>query len=217
MPEDITPTPDTKPEPPQRAVAYYYTDSRLEEKYPVLDTRESAWWMDGGTKLNLLLQRFRVHDTVKQACYLAGITEEQYKHFRSLHPWLVPLIRVYKTLPAIKLKEIILETALGGEKQCGKCSGRGKFKNGNDCPFCDATGMRKVEPNAKVALGAYRIFEAVEDDEDFAPAMKGVPTIPLGGASKTIVAQEIIDSDGNVVMSRRAMELIENHDAGGNS
>ena len=70
----------------QRVVSYFYKDSNLPEPCPVYAGHADSWWMDGGVKLHELMAHFKKRHTVKQACYLAGISETQYKYslFRHL-------------------------------------------------------------------------------------------------------------------------------------
>lgn len=173
-----------------RDVAYFYKDANLPEPYPVYDARATAWWMDGGVKLHELMAHFKKRHTVKQACYFTGITEDQYKHFRDLHRWFVPSIRIYKSLVPMAISDVILEAALGNKE-------------------------RGIQPNAKIALGAARLYPNTETDADFADLDSPVPlSIPPGGEKRTLIAEEIVNETGKVVMSRRAMELVKSHDNG---
>lgn len=169
----------------ERAVAYRYNDSSLKKTFPVYEGTEAAWWMDGGGKLDVLMSRFKMHDTVKVACYLAGLSKDQYLYFKSLHDWFIPLIRIYKCLPAAKIKDIVLEAAIGNPE-------------------------KGIKPNAKIALGAYHIFEEPEDDIDFAPKPKG-GLIPSGGSIVRTEHEAFLDSEGHIVMSRQMAERIENY------
>lgn len=45
----------------------------------------NAWWMDE-EKMQLLYAAFSFDCSIREACAYAGITEKQYKYFRSLHP-----------------------------------------------------------------------------------------------------------------------------------
>jgi hypothetical protein len=172
----------------ERPIAYYYTDSYLGQPFPVYEGTEAAWWTDGGTKLQQLMGRFKMHDTVVQACYITGITEKQYKYFKGLHPWFVDAIRVYRTLPAAKIKDIILTAAIGDEK-------------------------RGIKPNAKIALGAYRIFEEPETDPDFAPPVKGIQLpISAGGSVATLIQEAFMDAEGNVIAKRKTAQLLQDGD-----
>lgn len=186
-PTDIQAIPDKALElPEERVIAYFYKDKQLEAPLPVYDARAGTWWMDGGINLYRLMERFKMHDTVKQACYLTGISREQYLHFHRLHPWFIPLIRVYKSLPAIKLKEVILRAAIGDEK------------NG-------------IEGNAKIALGAYRIFDDPEDEPELLGVQSPRVAIPEGGSVLTTVKQAFLNEEGKLVMSRQMAERVTKH------
>ncbi len=177
----IAPIPESLPT--EREVIYYYRDKHLGEVFPVLEARGHAWWMDAGVKLTELMSCFKRGNTVKQACYMIGITYEQYRDFRLLHHWLPQVIRTYKQLIPLRLKDIILEAAIGDEK-------KGK------------------KPNAKMALGAIRVFPDVEDDPDFADQKTPI-AIPEGGSVVTKIEQAFLDEEGNIVMSRQMKERIK--------
>jgi hypothetical protein len=49
-----------------------------------------------------------------------------------------------------------------------------------------------------------------EEGTEFAPKLPGA--LPPGGSSRTLVAQDVLDANGKVVMSTRAVELIKKHD-----
>ncbi len=168
----------------ERAIAYFYKDSNLGEPFPVYEARAGTWWMDGGTNLHNLISRFKMHDTVKQACYITGISYDQYRQFKDIHPWFVPAIRVYRSLPAAKIKDIILEAAIGNE-------------------------AKGIKPSAKIALGAYRIFDEPEDDPDFVVQKLSALPIPEGGSLASLIQEAYMDKDGNVLMKRSTAQLLE--------
>lgn len=169
-----------------RPIAYFYKDSYLPESYPVYEARISAWWMDGGVKLHELLAHFKKRHTVKQACYFTGITEQQYKDFRDLHPWLTPSIRLYRTLVPMAISDIILEAALGNKE-------------------------RGIPGNAKIALGAARLYPNIETDPDFADQDQML-VIPPGGSSLKATNEAILNSSGKIIASRSSLELLKHHD-----
>lgn len=45
----------------------------------------NAWWLNP-TKVQLLIQAFKIDATVEEACNYAGITVRQYQYFSKLHP-----------------------------------------------------------------------------------------------------------------------------------
>lgn len=172
-----------------RQVAYFYKDSNLPEACPVYAADVRAWWMDGGIKLQDFMAHIKKRHTVKQALYFTGISYEKYRHFGDLHPWFIPTIRVYKSLVPMAISDVILEAALGDSK-------------------------RGIKPNAKIALGAARLYQNVEDEPEFADLDQSATPIPPGGEKRTMIAEEIVDEKGNVVMSHRALSLTKHHDNG---
>jgi hypothetical protein len=165
-----------------RPVAYYYKDPHLGEEYPVYESLNTyAWWMDGGAKLNAFLSCFKRGTTIFQACYLSAITYAQYRSFRELHEWAPQVIRVYKQLIPLKLKDIILDAAIGNEAEGRK-------------------------PNAKMALGAIKVFPDIETDPDF--NMQKIE-IPEGGTLATYTQQALTDENGKVIMKKKTLELYE--------
>jgi hypothetical protein len=182
--------------PAERAIAYFYKDERTKEEYPVYEGLNRAWWMDGGVKLHLLLTAFRRGELVKEACETTAITYEQYKGFRFLHQWLPTLIRSYRHTIPNRLKNVILRAALGTPEEL---NAKGEV-------------VKKAVPgNAKIALGAYRIFAVPEDDPDFAQENTPIPISP-GGSVTTLIDQSFRDEEGNLIMSRKMAEHIKNHD-----
>jgi len=164
-----------------RPVAYFYKDKQLGQEFPIFDAREGTWWMDR-TKVEILMERFKYNNTTKQAAYLAGITYEQFKHFALVHKWVYPLIRVYRAIPAITLKDIVLKEALGDPK------------NG-------------IPPSAKMALGALKFFNVKEDDPE-ASDDAILASIPSGGASVRTISEAILNEEGKVVVSRQTAEIL---------
>lgn len=172
-----------------RQVAYFYSDPNITERHPVYATDSRAWWMDSGAKLGLFMSHIKKRHTIKQSLFFAGISYEQYRHFGDLHPWFIPTIRYYKSLVPMAISDVILEAALGDSK-------------------------RGIKPNAKIALGAARLYQNIEDEPEFSDAGQPVLGIPVGGEKRSMLAEEIVDEKGNIVMSHRALSLTKHHDNG---
>lgn len=170
-------------------VAYFYTDSNLPDRCPVYASRNTSWWMDSGVKLQAFMAHIKKRHTVKQSLFLTGISYQQYRDFGSLHPWFATTIRYYKSLVPMAISDVILEAALGDAK-------------------------RGIKPNAKIALGAARLYQNIEDDPEFSDVGQSALAIPPGGEKRSMLAEEIVDEKGNVVMSHRALSLTKHHDNG---
>jgi hypothetical protein len=84
----------SQPNPTSRPTAYLLKDSLLAEPFPVL-TSANAWWIDK-VKLNSFVQGLKTHYFVKDACIFAGISIDQYKHFKAVHPEFVPLVPIFQ-------------------------------------------------------------------------------------------------------------------------
>ena len=170
-----------------RPVAYRFHETKLVCDFPVYETRVSAWWMDGGTKLSLFFSAIKQGSTIEQACYLAGISKMQYKHFHRLHPWFVPLVKMYRHILPLKLKTIFLEKALGN-KEAGIAP--------------DAEAARK----AFSALGGDRKDDSTVTDEEM--------DIPPGGSHTRLVDEAILSADGKIVMRKRTAQLTQHGNGG---
>lgn len=173
------------PEP--RSIAYFYKDVNLPEPCPVYSADARAWWMDGGAKLGLFLVHIKKRHTVKQSLYYTGISYEQYRHFGDLHPWFIPTIRVYKSLVPMSISDVILEAALGNKE-------------------------KGIQPNAKIALGAARLYPNTEDEPEFADLDAPALPVPPGGSRITNTNEAVLDAEGKVVVTRRSLELLKHHE-----
>jgi hypothetical protein len=167
------------------------------------------------------MARFKMRDTVKQACYIAGVSYDQFRYFALVHPWVYHVIRVYKSLVPHRLKSIVISAALGGQDVvCEVCGGKGKINRGTtECPACKGQGSVKSQPDAKIALGALRFFGDMEEEPELSPlgASPLAPSTPLpaGGSLLTEVRQAFLDDKGKMVLSRKVQERLQSYDDGG--
>lgn len=78
--------------------------------FGVLKVQKSAnaWWMDR-VKLNSLITSFKYGVNIKEACILAGISEDQYKYFKGLHPEFSSIVETCRKLPGLRARKAIIE------------------------------------------------------------------------------------------------------------
>lgn len=198
-------------------IAFYYEDDSLGVKYPVYKAKDDVFWMqDNGTRLMVLLNRFKVGDTVKQACYVAKVSYEQFRYFALIHPWAYQVIRTYKELVPHRLKSIILAAALGGQDiTCPVCNGKGFTGRTRTpesrCIACQGKGMVKTPPNAKMALGAIRIPTLTDKETEPELSDSGLvdaanlPEPPAGGAVVSEHAEAFSDGNGKILVSKKTI------------
>lgn len=68
----------------------------------------NAWWTDR-VKLNALITSFKYGVNIKEACVLGGISEDQYKYFKQVHPDFSPIIDMCRSLPGLRARKTIIE------------------------------------------------------------------------------------------------------------
>lgn len=174
-----------------RPVAYWYEDQRLGPyPLPVFEANIKAWWMDGGVKLEYFFNRFRMGDTVIEACSATKISYQQYRDFKLHHPWCITAIDVYRRLVGQKLKEIVVRAAIGDPE------------NG-------------ILPNPSFAIPAFRMVGVKEVEPEFRdlPIANLIP-IPPGGTKVETISEDILDKDGMITVRRRTAQVTENHGTG---
>lgn len=215
-PEDVRPVFDE--------VAYHFDDPLFGQKFAVMKGQANAFWMDDGTKLRQLLNRFKVGDTVSQACYTVGISYHQFHYFRLLHPWVYHVMRVYRDTISQRLKGVVLQAALGGQDvTCEVCHGKGfhgKTKMPeSQCVICKGTGLVKTPPNAKMALGALHI-PTLQDREDETEMMPPMTMKPEDNSQPEVVASELVqafsDGNGHITISKQTIARLRAREQHGN-
>lgn len=197
-------------------VAYYYDDEALGVKYPVYKGLNNAFWIkDNGTQMLVLLNRFKIGDTIKQACYIAKVSYDQFRYFALVHPWVYPVIRTYKELVPHRLKAIILAAALGGQDMvCTVCKGKGYIgktkEKESKCIACQGKGMVKTPPNAAMALGAIHL-PTLADKEREPELMDGIEEashLPRPHEGEAVISEEakaFDDGNGQILVSRKTL------------
>jgi hypothetical protein len=90
----------------EKGIAYEIVD----KNFGVLQVRNSAnaWWMDRG-KVELLIKACKIDCTVLEACFLAGITEEQYYYFCHIHPGFYEIKKILNSYPYFKARNTLVK------------------------------------------------------------------------------------------------------------
>ena len=95
----------------QSPIAYRFRDPRVGE----MDVLNSAngWWIgvEGGIKLQKLVDAYCFYYTDDEAISYAGISERQLKYFQELHPDFYPIKHAAKRQPDMHAKKKIVEQA----------------------------------------------------------------------------------------------------------
>jgi len=92
--------------------AYTFMDPRVGE-LKVLNSDAKAWWVgvEGGIRLQKLVDAYCFYYTDDEAISYAGITEMQLKYFQMLHPDFYTIKHIAKRQPDMHAKKKIVEQA----------------------------------------------------------------------------------------------------------
>lgn len=87
--------------------AYTITDKIFGE-LRVLNSA-NAWWIDQG-KVRELIQAYKIDATDEEACSYAGISLDQLKYFKELHPDFSNIKQACKQLPTLSARDTLVKS-----------------------------------------------------------------------------------------------------------
>lgn len=82
--------------PKEREIAYVIKDAHFDDF--AVYASANAWWMDR-TKVEKLIEAFKMGHMVETAKFYAGVSKRQYQYFNELHPDFCSLIQEIKAQP----------------------------------------------------------------------------------------------------------------------
>lgn len=90
----------------KNSTAYFIED----KNFGKLKVKRSAnaWWMDRG-KVERLITGYKMDCQVQECRFLAGISEDQLKYFRKIHPEFSAILEEMRTMPAIKARGTLIK------------------------------------------------------------------------------------------------------------
>lgn len=92
---------------------YTITDTNFED-LPVRNTA-NGWWLSR-TKVESLINAFKMDCTIEEACSLAGISNRQYKHFLEVHPNFCDVVAACRLIPTYTARMEVV-TGIAGDKE----------------------------------------------------------------------------------------------------
>jgi len=72
-----------------------------------VENSANAWYRDRG-KLIRLINAFKYDATIKEACFSAGISLDQYKYFIEKHPEFSPIVEALRQMPILRARKTIV-------------------------------------------------------------------------------------------------------------
>ena len=74
-----------------------------------VENSANAWYRDRG-KLIRLITAFKYDATIKEACFSAGISADQYKYFVEKHPEFSTIIEACRQMPILRARKNIVDS-----------------------------------------------------------------------------------------------------------
>lgn len=93
-------------EPVERTVIYTVKDPYFND-FDVIFSH-NAWWAER-SKVEALIQAFKIDATIAEACTYAGISVAQWKYFIEWHPDFSAIVEVCRQLPVLKARQAVIK------------------------------------------------------------------------------------------------------------
>ena len=74
-----------------------------------VENSANAWWLDKG-KLVRLITAFKYDATIREACFSAGISMDQYKYFLEKHPQFSTIVEALKQMPVLRARKTVVDS-----------------------------------------------------------------------------------------------------------